>query len=857
MRRHHHVGSLAAAALTLLFSGSAPAEEKAPAGGVPAPAAKPAAQKPSDGWPREATVGDVTYLLYPPDLDDWDGRALKGHAAVAARLEGSAETRYGVVDVSADTLVDRSTRTVALSNLRFVTLVFPSDPAKEAEHLAAIAKAFPQRLRSVSLDRLEAELAISRAVEKVQALDLRHDPPRIVFSYVPALLVTVDGQPSYQKVKGTSLERVFNTRPLLLRDGGGRHFLHVFDGWMEAASLGGPWTVAKAPHPDLAKAQEEAVKGGQVDVLMPQTDPKDASGKPTLQKGPAPAVHVATQPTELIVVDGEARWKEVPPTQLVFVENTTGHVFRHVGEARTYVLVSGRWFRSTSTDGPWEFVSGGRLPEDFAAIPDDSPKENVKASIPGTLQAAEAVVAATIPEMATVSRKEAKLTPPKFDGEPKLQAVDGTNLAYVANTATPIVRGPKGDFYAVENGVWFTSDSLKGPWAVAAAVPAEIYTIPPASALHYVTYVRVYRVAEKEVEFGYTQGYKGVYVTHGSGVVVVYGTGYWYAPWVGSVWFGPPLTYGFGVAPTYTPWTGWVMGFGFGWCWGAATVTVGWGWGPYPWWGPVGWGYYYPYPYYRPPYFYGGVAWGAAGAAAWGPGGWAATTGNVYHRYGSTSAVTRTSQGYNAWTGNRWANQVGMSYNSRTGTVAAGQRAAVGNVYTGNYAYGKRGAAYNPSTGQSVSGGKVTVGNAGSGAQGSAAWLRGESGGVARVGDDIYAGKDGTVYRKGEGGWESNSGSGWNQVDRPARGGASTDRPARAGTTDRSWSGGSGGSVGSGASGYRDQASSLDRQSSARSMGATREQSFRSSGGRSYGGSGGRAYGGGGRSYGGGGGRRR
>ena len=88
------------------------------------------------------------------------------------------------------------------------------------------------------------------------------------------------------------------------------------------------------------------------------------------------------------------------------------------------------------------------------------------------------------------------------------------------------------------------------------------------------------------------------------------GTGYYYTPYVGSVWYGPPLTYGFGTAITYTPWTGWTYGFGFGWSWGS--MTVGWGWGCYPWWGPVGWGYYYPYPYYRPPYW-GGAAWGWMG----------------------------------------------------------------------------------------------------------------------------------------------------------------------------------------------------------------------------------------------------
>ena len=62
-------------------------------------------------------------------------------------------------------------------------------------------------------------------------------------------------------------------------------------------------------------------------------------------------------------------------------------------------------------------------------------------------------------------------------------------------------------------------------------------------------------------------------------------------------------------------------------------------------------------------------------------------------------------------------------------------------------------------------------------------------GDIARkVGDDIYAGKDGTVYRKGEKGWEQNSGSGWNQVQRPpTTGQPAAARPRKANTTAASW----------------------------------------------------------------------
>jgi hypothetical protein len=580
-----------------------------------------------------------------------------------------------------------------------------------------------------------------------------------------------------------------------------------------------------------------------VDLLEGKADPEKKVEKPSLAKGPVPLVYVSTSPTELIVTEGDPKYGPLEGTSLSYAENTTGNLFKHATEQKTYVLISGRWFRSASLDGPWEFVPGGKLPPDFAKIPDDSPKENAKASVPGTPQAMETVIANNIPQMATVNRKSAKLNPPQFDGEPVFKPIEGMSLQYAANTATPIIKTDAGAYYAVENGLWFKSSSVKGPWETADSVPTAIYSIPPSSPMHFVSYVKIYGANAETVTVGYTPGYYGICTTQGSGYVVVYGTGYPYTPWVGSVWYGPPVTYGFGSAVCYTPWSGWTFSYGFGWSWGYPMYPMGWGWGPYPWWGPIGWGYYYPYPYYRPPYYYGGAAWGPAGAVAWGPGGWAGTTGNVYQRWGSTTAVTRTSGGFNAWTGNRWANQVGMAYNSKTGNLAAGQRAAVGNVYTGNYAYGKRGVITDTDTGKTISGGRVTGGNVGTGESGSMSWIRGESGGVARIGDDIYAGKDGTVYRRGENGWEQNSGGGWNQVQRPASTGqqgtdSQRDRAqARQTPTTRPQqdvnraqpSITSQGRVGSGGQlSPQDTLRSLDRQQAARSAGQMRTQGYRS-----------------------------
>jgi hypothetical protein len=43
--------------------------------------------------------------------------------------------------------------------------------------------------------------------------------------------------------------------------------------------------------------------------------------------------------------------------------------------------------------------------------------------------------------------------------------------------------------------------------------------------------------------------------------------------------------------------------------------------------------------------------------------------------------------------------------------------------------------------------------------------IRGESGGVGKINDSVYAGKDGQLYRKGDNGWqEFNKGQGWEEV---------------------------------------------------------------------------------------------
>jgi hypothetical protein len=513
---------------------------------------------------------------------------------------------------------------------------------------------------------------------------------------------------------------------------------------------------------DLEKAYKQILAAGNGDPMTggSASDPK--APKPSLSTKPVPVVYMETQPTELIVVSGQPNYDPIPNTQLLYVTNTTGRVFKDIDNQNTYVLIAGRWFRAASTAGPWQYVPAASLPPDFAKIPDESAMENVKASVPGTPQAQEAVIANSIPQTASVKRNSQIAKPITFDGAPQLKPIEGTTLQYVANASTPIIMTAPYAYYACQSGIWFSSAAMTGPWTVAAWVPASIYTIPPSSPLYNLTYVQIYSSTPSVVYVGYTPGYTGAIITNG---IVVYGTGYAYSPWIGSVWYGPPVTYGYGVNMAYTPWTGWGFAFGVGCGFAMGAAMCGYGWGYAGWgWGAACGGWYGGY---------GAAAWGHGGGAVWGPGYARWSSGNVYSHWGSTSAVTRSGGGYNAWTGNAWKGSEGAAYNSATGVASAGQRGGGYNAYTGNYAAGERGTATNTQTGASATGARGTVGNAYTGqsvtggrgevtgpggSSTSVAGIHNDNSGVAKVGNNVYADHDGNVY-KGSGG------SGWSQFD--------------------------------------------------------------------------------------------
>jgi len=701
------------------------------------------------GWPREIDRGTEKMSMYQPQVEAWEGNQIHANAALSVVNQKDKTTKYGVVTFTARTEVDKVNRQVTLDEFQITDVKFPSMKEREGEFKELLQSKVPTKAKIIALDRLQASLMASESANSsIKGLPVNNDPPEIIFSTKPAMLVLIDGAPKFRDVGGTQLKLVLNSKTVIISDPEKHeYYVNVLDGWMEAETLEGPWKYTSKIPDDMKEITKGIQERQQAQTQQDTTPPP--SLKQANKEKKIPVIYVRTSPAELVNTEGPPEFAPIPEAKLEYVKNTSASVFRDPATSEFYVLLSGRWFRSTSLEvGPWTFVDGQSLPPLFAQIPESSPKAGVLASVPGTAPAKEALIANSIPQTAVITRAEAHLEV-KYDGEPQFKKIEGTDLQYAVNTATPVIRVDEHNYYALENAVWFTAASPPGPWDVATSVPESIYSIPTNAPLHFVTYVKVYRATPEVVYVGYTPGYYGSVVSSTT-TTVVYGTGWYYPPYIGSYWYGYPYTYGVGVATTWSSSSGWSLTIGVGYSYG-----YGYPYYYYPWWGP--WGYY------------GACCWGPAWGYGWG--GYASA--NVYGRWGNTAYARTGAAWANPYTGNYGAASRTAFQNTQRGTVGVAGRGTNTNIYTGNTAGGRGAVAYDPKTGVVAGAGAGYAGNiysgSGTAGRGGFAYNTNTGGGVAAGANNVYAGKDGTVYRydRQNGNWSQNSGSGWESANRP------------------------------------------------------------------------------------------
>ncbi len=502
-------------------------------------------------WPQEITTDAGTIVVYQPQPDKLAGNVLSGRAAFSLELKDRDEAIFGAMWFTAHIDTSSDDDMVLVRDFKVTKVAWPeSKDADEQRFTTVIESATDGASFEISRDQLSATLANAELEQKSLA-DLKTDPPIIIFREKLTVLMLFDGKPIFSDVENSPYERAVNTPFAVARNKKtGMSYLSSGSFWYQAKDPMGPWSATSSPPADLVK-------------MIPDTDAGDA--------GPAtpPDILAVDEASELIVTSGEPGWTSLAGGELLYVKNTETPWLRELSTNNMYVLLSGRWYRSKTQAGPWTFVRSDELPASFSDIPPASDIGGLRTSVAGTEEAEEALMDAAIPQTAAIKRSEASLTV-EYDGKPKFEKINATDVKFAVNTAAQVLE-ISGKYYAVDNGVWFVSSSATGPWVVADSIPDdEIAKIPPSSPVYNTTYVQIYSSTPEVVYVGYTPGYMWSFPYYG---VPVYGTGWYYPPYWGGVYYPRTPTWGFHVG--YNPWTGW----NFGVSWGGGFFRAGIVWG--------------------------------------------------------------------------------------------------------------------------------------------------------------------------------------------------------------------------------------------------------------------------------------
>jgi hypothetical protein len=493
-------------------------------------------------YPREREYNGRKVIVYAPQIRSWD-EFKHFTAQVAVEFpDKDADARYAAIDLSGETALDRDARLVRIAQPKVDRVTFSGGKGSE-EHENRIRKAVESEPLEMPLDVFLYYLA-DGVLESPPPAGFNDEAPPIHVVESPAFLLFVNGKPVPTAIADSGLELIGNANFPVLRDTkSDSYYLLTGDHRYMAAKLEGPWgTISELP----AAFRKIPATGEFANLAAVVASAPKA--------GEAPAVITSFKPAEIIVLDGKPQGREIVGTGgLESIVNTESPLFRLDGTY--YFLASGRWFSTKNLmRGPWKFTMP--LPDAFARIPEHDEGAEVRASVPGTLEARRAVLEAQVPQTKTVKAGAAPdVTVAYAGGEPKFEPIAQTQVARAVNTANDIIQyGDK--YYLCYEGMWYVADKPTGPWTATADVPAAIYQIPASSPSYPVTQVIVNTDDDGDVESSYNGAYAaGMFIGFG---VAYYGTGWYYPPYYYGGYYYP--YYGsYGHGSWYNPNTG---GFG-------------------------------------------------------------------------------------------------------------------------------------------------------------------------------------------------------------------------------------------------------------------------------------------------------
>lgn len=483
-------------------------------------------------WPKQTQAEGYIITLYEPEPEKFEHNILDARIAFNIWDQQHLPV-FGAMWISTLVQTNTPTNEVHFTDITVQNINFPNATAaqyskfKEYIELQAVSwhfnsdlKAFYAKLQPLNIVKTFSE-------------NLLHNPPKIMYASAPSILVYIDGEPRLASFSSTELYKFVVNSPyfIVFSESDKQYYLNAGMWWFMASGVQGPWKFIETPPVAISR-------------LAQQKDQLNSDRKAEDDEIVPPAIIAVSEPAELIQTMGEPEIEQIHEN-LFSISNSPDEIIFDSYKDDYYLLISGRWYKSKNLErGPWSFVLPSQLPEAFRTIPASSPYGHLRMSVPGTAEAASAVLDNGIPQTAIISREKARMSI-KYDGEPVFEQINGTGLKYAVNTMGSVIQSGANTYYAVDQGIWFVAETPTGPWKAATSYPEDVKNIPPSFPVFNLKFVRIYDYSDEVVFTGYTQGYLGAFSFDG---VVVYGTGYRYKSWYGDNYIPGPNMYNSGVA---------------------------------------------------------------------------------------------------------------------------------------------------------------------------------------------------------------------------------------------------------------------------------------------------------------------
>ena len=158
----------------------------------------------------------------------------------------------------------------------------------------------------------------------------------------------------------------------------------------------------------------------------------------------------------------EPKMNFIPNTDVYYQRRAPGYDFYRYAN-RWYLVQEGNWYEAGTWRGPFAVIDVAAVPEELTGIP------------------------MTYRKHWGGEPQESWASERTFTKKPKMTAIDATRVSYGRQFTDFDLYRYRSAWYLVENGIWFRSDSWKGPFMSTPpdSVPSTVRSVPSRYRRHW------------------------------------------------------------------------------------------------------------------------------------------------------------------------------------------------------------------------------------------------------------------------------------------------------------------------------------------------------------------------------------